>query len=152
MDLYEEFVGLIDLLERDRVDYAVCGGIAVAIHGYPRFTKDIDLVVHAVDVTKVKTLVASRGFVLPAAPMRFDRGTEKEREVHRVSKVEGDNLLTLDLLVMGAGLDTVWNDRDAFEWNGRIVRVVSRAGLISMKRASGRDQDRLDIQQLEKIR
>ena len=45
MDLYEEFRDLIEVLKHHGVEYAVRGGIAVAIHGYTRFTSGIDLLI-----------------------------------------------------------------------------------------------------------
>ena len=45
VDLYQEFAALIRALEAGRVDYAVAGGLAVAIWGVPRATQDIDLLV-----------------------------------------------------------------------------------------------------------
>lgn len=41
VNLVDELRGLLESLNGAGVEYAVCGGIAVAIHGYPRFTKDI---------------------------------------------------------------------------------------------------------------
>ena len=45
VDIYQEFVLIIDALNRQGIDYAVCGGISMAIHGLPRFTRDIDLLI-----------------------------------------------------------------------------------------------------------
>ncbi|MCC6621403.1 MAG: hypothetical protein IT385_09110 [Deltaproteobacteria bacterium] len=45
MDLYAELTPLIHELERDGLPYAICGAVALAIHGVPRATKDIDLLV-----------------------------------------------------------------------------------------------------------
>jgi len=42
LDLYEEFATLIGALEAAGADYAVCGGLAMAIHGFPRATIDVD--------------------------------------------------------------------------------------------------------------
>jgi hypothetical protein len=42
-DLYEEFKAIVSALEEHRIDYAVCGGLALAVHGLPRATVDIDL-------------------------------------------------------------------------------------------------------------
>ena len=53
MDLYDELVALVDALERQGSGYAICGGIAVALHGYPRFTRDIDLLIRREDLPKV---------------------------------------------------------------------------------------------------
>jgi len=41
MDLYEELFALTKALDAGRLSYALCGGLAVAIHGAPRFTKDV---------------------------------------------------------------------------------------------------------------
>lgn len=45
MNLELELREIIRLFNQERIDYALCGGMAVAIHGHPRFTKDIDLLV-----------------------------------------------------------------------------------------------------------
>jgi len=47
MDLIAEFGALIDVLNREGIEYAVCGGIAVSIHGYVRATTDIDILIRA---------------------------------------------------------------------------------------------------------
>ncbi len=149
MDLTEEFLALIDALNRDGAEYGVCGGIALAIHGFPRFTKDIDVLVRPQDLDRIVAVAASRGFVVAARPLRFDVGTPKEREVRRISKIEGEDVMTLDLLLARGVLEDAWNDREAFEWEGRIVQAVSAPALIKMKRIAGRDQDLLDVKRLE---
>jgi hypothetical protein len=108
LDLYEELAGIIDLLNEAGIDYAVCGGIALALHGFPRYTKDIDLLVREEDVERIQALVARRGFDLPPAHLPFDIGTERERRVVRISKIENREHLILDLLLVTrvrAGLD-----------------------------------------------
>lgn len=42
MNIQPDFEELLRLLEKHSVDYMIVGGYAVAFHGYPRFTKDID--------------------------------------------------------------------------------------------------------------
>ena len=44
-DLYEEFKSIISALEQRGIDYAVCGGLAMAVHGLARATVDIDLLI-----------------------------------------------------------------------------------------------------------
>ncbi|HYU31250.1 MAG TPA: nucleotidyltransferase family protein [Thermoanaerobaculia bacterium] len=149
MDLQEEFLALIDALNRNGVEYGVCGGIALAIHGYPRFTKDIDILVRPEDLDRVFAVAAERGFVIAANPLRFDAGTAKEREVRRISKIAGEDVMTLDLLLSTGILQAAWDDREAFEWEGRVVKAVSAPALVRMKRIAGRDQDLLDVRRLE---
>ncbi|XOF34874.1 MAG: hypothetical protein ACL93V_06190 [Candidatus Electrothrix sp. YB6] len=41
MDLFEEFAQLVNELNREKVDYALCGGLAMAVYAFPRATLDI---------------------------------------------------------------------------------------------------------------
>lgn len=74
MDLYEELTGLLDLLAEKEINYALYGGIAVAFHGYPRFTKDIDIMIQPADIDRAIQAVAERGFVFSAGLLPFDTG------------------------------------------------------------------------------
>ena len=148
MDLYEELVGLIEALGGAGLEYALCGGIAVAFHGYPRFTKDIDVLIRSQDVDRVLDVVRDRGFVFDAGLIQFDAGGPHERTIQRVSKVQGQEILTLDLLIVNPLLQDVWDGREVFDWKGRRVQIVSADGLAQMKRLAGRDQDLLDLNQL----
>ena len=149
MNLQEEFLALIQALNESGVDYGVCGGVALAIHGYPRFTKDIDVLIRPEDVERASTVAAELGFNIPARPLRFDAGKPAEREVRRISKIEGEDVMTLDLLLSTGVLQEAWEDREEFEWQGRVVKTVSAQALIKMKRIAGRDQDLADIRRLE---
>jgi len=80
-----------------------------------------------------------------AGRLPFGVGTDKEREVHRVSKLVGENLLTLDLLVVTPVFERVWEQRETFLFEDRRLQVVSAEGLAMMKRIAGRDQDLLDL-------
>ncbi len=150
-DLIAELELLVDALERDRVDYALCGGLALAVHGHPRATQDIDLLVRSEDVARIRALVKTLGFDIPARPMVFGAGTPTAREVDRVSKLDDatGQLLSLDLIRVGAALDPVWSDRVRVKWRAREVVVVSRDGLVTMKKVAGRLQDLADVAALE---
>lgn len=148
MDLYDHFAAVVDALEDAGVDYAVCGGMAVGIHGYPRFTKDIDLLIRSETLDAVKAAVAAIGFDLDSGAIPFDTGGPREREIHRVSRADADGIFTLDLLVLPHGLEAAWESREIYDWHGKEVTVVSRAGLAVMKRWAGRSQDLLDLEKL----
>jgi hypothetical protein len=147
-DLKAEFEALVDALAAAGIDFAVCGAFAVAIHGAPRFTKDIDLLVMPDDLGRLLEVARSLGFDLPAAPMTFDAGKPAQRTVHRVSKAKEGHLLSLDVILMPPIFQDVWANRILVEWERRRVPVVSLEGLIKMKEVAGRDQDRLDIRKL----
>jgi len=148
MDLIEELLGLVDGLNAERIEYAVCGGIALAIHGHPRFTKDIDLLVRAADRERLRGVARRCGFTLEGGVLQFAAGTSGEREIARLTKADGTEFVTLDLLFAGQALAQAWANRQRVEWRGRALWVVSREGLVQMKRLAGRTQDLADIEAL----
>jgi len=148
MDLYEELLGVVDTLSAHGVQYALCGGIAVAVHGYPRFTKDIDLLIREEDLDATRAAVAECGFTVEGGRIPFRMGQPDEQIVFRINKVSGRELLTLDLILVGEPLKAIWNDRRDAEWENRRICLVSREGLAVMKRRAGRRQDLLDLEKL----
>jgi len=147
LDLYEETLALLADLSTAGVAYAVAGGVALAIHGVPRATVDIDLLVWPSDVDRALAVAATRGFTVAAMPMRFSDGMQ----LRRVTRIAGDEALTLDLLLVEGWLTYAWESRVSIETERGTVTVVSRAGLIRMKAAAGRPQDLADIQRLQEL-
>lgn len=145
LDLYEELVALVAAFDAGGVAYALCGGMAVAVYGAPRFTKDIDVLVQPADAPRAKAIAKALGFVAESLPMRF----KATGEIHRVIKFgEAGEILLLDLLLAAEELAAVWASREPRSLGEHTLWVVSRAGLISMKLAAGRPQDLLDVQKL----
>jgi hypothetical protein len=146
IDLAEEFEAVISALAEHRIEYAVCGGLAMAIHGLPRATVDIDLLIRPETEDRVYAAVEPLGFRIRANPMHFDQG---RMETRRISKIDpaGDTLM-LDLLLVTPAFENVWRDRTTIESDFGPISVVSRKGLIELKsgRMSGVDQD--DIKRL----
>jgi hypothetical protein len=62
MNLYEELLLLLKALEDSGLDYALCGGVALAFHGHPRFTKAIDLLVRQEDLETIRQAASSCRF------------------------------------------------------------------------------------------
>jgi Aminoglycoside-2''-adenylyltransferase len=152
MNFYDEFKALIDLLNREGVDYAVCGGVAVAFHGYPRLTDDIDILVQEQDLARISEIVKEVDFVFDAGRIPFDVGRPNQREIQRISKILGEDVLTLDLLIVESVYQSVWDNRGKLSWEGRQLGLVSLDGLLEMKHIAGRNKDLLDIDELTKIK
>lgn len=145
-DLHEELYRLIRALGDARVDYALCGGLALAVHGKVRATIDIDLLVEHGTLAAVKDACRSRGFIIEADPMRLAGG---DVVIERLSAVIEDEVVSVDLLVVTDATRGAWDTRVAVQWRGVELWVVSREGLIALKqlRRSGQDLD--DIVWLE---
>ena len=150
MDLYDEFQSVTLALSGAGVDFAVCGGIAVGIHGFVRFTEDIDLMILGEDLEPALSAVRSIGYTIDSGRIPLEVGTPEEHEIHRVLKIEGKDFMQLDLVLVNESLQGVWDDRGIFEWQGRQIPCVSRRGLMEMKRRSKRGKDRIDLEELGK--
>jgi len=151
VNLVDELHAITRALREANVSYAVCGGVAVTIHGATRTTKDIDLLVERTDVARVLELVRVIGFEFAALPMTFDAGTPRERSVQRVSKIDGSEHLVLDLIVADRALAGFLLGREVIDLPEGRLDVVSRENLLTMKRLAGRPQDLADIAALEAL-
>ena len=142
--------------------YQVVGGVAVNLHGVPRMTYDVDVVV----LTDAATLLACRlalaglglvcrlPLVLEALADASERARlEKERNLIAVTFTDPDNpLREVDVLVApsvdpdGVVSRSLVRSAGAFD-----VRIASLADLLRMKRAAARPQDLADVAHLERI-
>jgi hypothetical protein len=144
MNLFDELVSLVAALDADGVEYALVGGLAVAVWGAPRATQDIDLLVRPEALAAALAAARRSGFDVPARLMTFPDGMR----LQRVSRLEGDSLLTLDLMLVDANLEEAWRTRLRLETATGPLWVITREALIAMKVAAGRPQDVADIARL----
>jgi len=149
-NLIDEFVRFTNSLSQQGVDYAVCGGWAMAIHGVPRATVDIDLMILAADLDKVWESAKQQGYDVEGLPLHFADGAI---EIRRISKIDAESkrVFTLDFLLVTPALDEVWHTRELVKWEDGKTWVVSKEGLIKLKTISGREQDLLDIKKLREV-
>lgn len=149
-NLVNEFINFTTSLDRVGIEYAVCGGWAMAIHGLPRATLDIDLLILSDDLKKVWSAAQAQGYDVEGLPLHFADGAI---EIRRISKIDAETkrLFTLDFLLVTDQLREVWEGRERVKWEDGTAWVVSREGLIRLKTISGREQDLLDIKKLREV-
>ncbi len=145
--LLQEFTVLTEALNQKKIDYAVCGGWAMAIHGLPRATIDIDLLILSEDLADVWEIVKNFGYDVEGLPLHFQDGVIEIRRISKIDK-ESKRLYTIDFLLVTEGLKKVWETRELIDWEDGRTWVVSRKGLLKLKTISGRAQDLLDIKKL----
>lgn len=153
---------LLEELARSRVRYCVIGGVAVNLHGIPRVTYDLDLVVEldAQNLAVMEGILIDFGLQsrLPVRLADFADPTYRtrmrsERQLIAVTFTDPDDpLREVDILV-APPLDPVALVREAvvLDLGGRPVRVINVRDLIALKRASGRQHDLDDVAHLERI-
>lgn len=145
MDLLEELKKLSRKLDHAGIDYALCGGLAIAIYAKPRATLDIDIMICPEFLAETKKTAKELGFTLTAAPMEFKNGAVK---IHKLTKIDQDSgeYLVLDLLIVTPETKKAWDDRVIVNWESGPLKVISPQGLILLKllRNSGQDKDDID--------
>ncbi len=151
MKLREELLKIAECFDRSGIDYALCGGLAVVVHGYPRFTKDIDILIRPEELDHAREQLAKIEYDLEAGTFRFNTGTSKENSMYRVSRAVETELMTLDLMLVAPVFEKVWADREVIQLGNQSLKVVSKQGLISMKEVAGRPQDLADIDALRRM-
>ena len=146
MKLDRDLRELLELFRAKGAEFLIVGGHAVAFHGYPRLTEDLDLFVRpdAANGQRIVEALGEFGFgSLEIAAADFeahDRVIQLGRAPNRV------DLLTR---LYGVEFSDAWNRRVMADLDGIPVWMISRQDLISNKRATGRTQDKADAEFLE---
>lgn len=145
--LIDEFTGIAALMNERGIDYAVCGGWAMTIHGFIRATLDIDFLILTKDLDAAFAAAKDQGFDIEGLPLNFDGG---KTQIRRISKVDqkSKELITLDFILVTEAMDDVWQGRKRRVWNNGEYRVVSIKGMKKMKEMAGRPKDLIDLEYL----
>jgi hypothetical protein len=148
IDLYEELKTLVGKFDEAKIDYALCGGMALAIYGIPRATLDLDLLIPQEALGEASQIAQESGYTFIARPMVLASGAIL---IHRFSKKDAETgfWVSLDFLFVTPSLEDVWKERKVLEWEGGKIKVVSRAGLMSLKSLRKSGQDLEDIARLK---
>lgn len=157
-----QWQSLLGELEVRGVRYVLVGGLAVNLHGVPRLTADLDLVL-ALDAANAKRfvdLMADLGYRprVPADPM----GLADPATTRQWTEGKGMQAFTflhpqapfadVDVLLSpGVPFEDLWGDRVTKRLGKTVVYIASIAHLKVMKRTAGRKQDLADIEALDRV-
>ena len=110
MDLLNELKYLIEVFDKNKIDYALCGGLALAVYARPRATLDIDIMIEPDLLENTKQIVENLGFDIPSAPMSFKDDAVR---IHRLTKIDNESgeHLVLDLLLVTQKTKPAWDRR-----------------------------------------
>ena len=147
LDIVDELRSFVGKLDEHQIDYALCGGMAMGVHGFARATIDIDLMILAESLETVMTIARDLGFTIRGKDLSFKDGSIEIRRISKIDSETGD-LLPLDFLLVTSRLRAIWNSRMDAEWEGGQLSVVSRDGLIELKKLRNSGQDIADIEAL----
>ena len=146
MILNPDFKEFIQLLNANGVRYLIVGGYAVAFHGYPRYTKDIDIWiwVHPSNAEKMVKALDDFGFAsLGLTPDDFlETGTI-------IQLGHAPNRIDLIMGVPGVDFESCYAERIEEQIDQVKLCFLDLENLKKSKRASGRLQDLADVENLE---
>jgi len=145
MDLPNDFNELLELFNKHKVEYLIVGGYALAFHGAPRLTGDIDLLVRPTSENAERILRALDEFGFGSLNLSKDDFTTPGMVVQL-----GVPPVRIDIITRVSGVS--WEKADAGKIAGRYadtpVFFISREDFIANKRATGRARDAADIEAL----
>ena len=139
----------IHLLNTKSVRYVIVGAWALAFHGRPRYTGDIDIFVAREhdNADRLMEVIEAFGFGQSGIQrndfLQVDHVIQLGREPNRIDILTG---------ITGVTFDEAWESREQGSICDVAVFVISRDLLIKNKRAANRDKDQADVKLLEKTR
>ena len=145
--LNEDFSEFARLLEEAGVRYLIVGGYSVALHGFPRYTGDIDffVAISLENASKLVDVFDAFGFgELGLCENDFtqtDYVVEIGREPRKIQVLTG---------IDGVKFEHAWERRVSVSMNGMTLKFIAKEDLIANKRAVGRPKDQIDLLELEK--
>ena len=145
--LNPDYRDILSIFNEEKVEYLVIGAYALAAHGLPRATGDIDLWINRDERNADRVW---RSLVKFGAPL-----SELEKSdfsspgiVYQIGVAPNriDILTSID----GVEFDDAWRQRVEVNIEGLLVFVISKAHLIANKKTVGRPQDLADIDRIQK--
>jgi hypothetical protein len=144
----EDYRDILVALVKQEARFLVVGAHALAVHGYPRATVDLDLWIETTAENARRVWRALAEFGAPLADLGI-----QEADLLRPDTVAQFGLAPnrIDILtgVSGLSFERAWANRIQATLEGVEVPVLSLADLRENKRAAGRDRDRADLNGLE---
>lgn len=146
IDLDPNFREFIQLLNAHDVQYLVVGGFAVAFHGYPRNTKDIDIWVWLDATNAGKVIEALDEFGFKSVGLKVTDFLVEDQIIQLGYPPARIDLLTT---LPGVGFEDCFQSRVEAEIDDTLVNFIDLENLKRTKQASGRPQDLADLAYLQ---
>jgi hypothetical protein len=140
---FKEFVALLDV---HSVKYLVVGGYAVAFHGYPRYTKDLDVWIKLSPENADNVLKALKAFGFGSLGLKAEDFLEEDQIIQLGYPPNRIDILTT---LKEIKFENCYKERIEIEIQGVKINFIDLENLKRNKRATGRPQDLADAENLE---
>jgi hypothetical protein len=145
MEIHTDFKELLELFNKHKVEYLIVGGYALAFHGAPRFTGDIDLFVRPARDNAKRILDALDEFGFGSLDL-----SEKDFTTPGQVIQLGVPPVRIDIItrVSGVSWEKANLDKVPGQYDQTLVFFIGREDFITNKKATGRKKDAADIEAL----
>ncbi|MFH1634549.1 MAG: nucleotidyltransferase [Chloroflexota bacterium] len=143
--MLNQLQGVFSSFQKHEVKYVVIGGIASVLHGVPRATFDLDILIEATPANAERLLDALIEAGLGTASLI----TAERLLAHEITIFK--DLVRVDVQTHTPGVEfgEVWEKRETIDFQGQEFYILSKEDLIASKRAAGREVDLEDVRLLE---
>lgn len=147
MILEKDFEDFIKYLNKHQVEYMVVGGYALAFHGKPRHTGDLDIWINISEINAQKMLNVLNDFGMSSLKL----SKEDFLKPGAITQI-GYPPLRIDILneIDGVSFQQAFNNRQSLDEGKLTIWYIGRDDLIKNKQSSGRKQDIADIREMKK--
>lgn len=147
MPLNKDWREFLELLNSNEAEYLVVGAFAVAFHGLPRYTADVDLLVRPSEDNADRVLRALSQFGFGKVGIQAADLRSPGMVIQLGVKPNRIDLLTA---ISGVSFEEAWATRSDADLDGIPVHFVGRAALLRNKERTGRAKDLGDAEELRK--
>ena len=142
----KDFLEFISLCNKHKVEYLVIGGYAVAIHGYPRYTKDIDVSIQISAKNAEAMIEVMKDFGFASLNLTSEDFTKVGGFIQL-----GYEPLRIDIVndLDGVSFEKALKNKTVVEYEGVSINFIGYEDLIKNKQHAGRSQDIVDIEKLK---
>ncbi len=145
MLLPEGWRAFIELLNSNGVEYVIVGAVALAHHGIPRYTGDLDILVRnsPENARRLESVLAAFGFT--SLGLKAADFLDPDRVIQLGVPPNRIDILTS---ITGIPFEQAWSERIQVEVEGTPANFIGRQALVRNKRLTGRTQDKADLEAL----
>jgi hypothetical protein len=146
MELAPDFNEFVGSLNAHHVEFLVVGAYALALHGAPRFTGDLDILVRPTPDNLGRLLDAVRAFGFPATTLTPEDLLDPRRMLQMGIEPVQIHIMTS---ITGVTWHEAWEDRVAARLGDHDAHFIGRAAFLRNKRAAGRLKDLADAEAID---
>ena len=145
MEVQPDFRDLLELFNKHQVEFMLVGGYALAFHGAPRYTGDMDIFVHISSQNAVRIMAALREFGFGSVGLTAENFQQENMVVQLgVPPVRVDIITSLT----GISWEDAYSNRVQGKYGNVPVSYIGRDQFILNKKATGRKRDLADLEAL----